>query len=931
MLSQTRSDEAVQVVVTPSQAAYFSGERLSVTITITNTRVPQAVVPPQSASQPKSSHRRGAHSVSYVPMSRPPTSPGTKTILPTPSSKPSSNGTVVVRRGIIGKTRPVKSADEGPSVTENTRRRVLLLRSQSISLSNDAFRADTLDDTRGRSPLQSLQVPDNSVSSPSSPRATSPLSRAATVPVHHPHARKQSVSETQAHTHFLTSAAPPPLITPNTSMFSLRLDPIAEGATSPMSPQTPAVNSPVTHGIFDAPQIVTSTSAPISLQTDGEAMLMRDGDGLHPQPLAGLGYGPPPIIVQSPKPRAASSNAATPEHELVLYTYAQVSGSLSISPLPDTPQPPEQTIALQGLRRALMKSKAVGGGSMNITSHNPHAVTSNPNLLPASARRVAHTRASSLSGSLLAMLSPSSPSSASASTLAQTSKQARHSRSPSVFGSLFQSGSISSAQRNESDRLTNAQDDDDVDEEIPLPTFEVQPAMLAVDLKLRPGESRSYTYELDLPHNLPPSYRGRTLKLSYEFIIGICRSSTSSSTGPGSSSRVVKVPIRIYNHVSLGAKQIPYDLLWPATFRNSTRPPQRTVATVVEVRNPMKKFQPYRSLATSPTQADTKGSLRSYARDLAFRTSKGGVEEPASGLSISKVGVAQRFAEDMPLETEVSCREAVEVLTRNPKKLSFDVNKDGTKVAVLTFTKSAYRLGETVLGVVELNARASRARVLKLSALLEAHESLPDCLAQPLPASSRQLRRVHAEHHCSFMTSTLRTSFSLDIPPDASPAFQIAMPSSAGPPSLGGLEWKIRLSLLVAVASPNAKEGIDGLRLKNLIVEGPRGEWGTTWTAARTIAPSERPSPTLSNGDLSPNTPRPTQSWTSFLTSTFLGSTEPVDRYHDGDEDIDEEERERDQEEDWKEVKVEMVECEVPIKVWPGNTAFKATEVVFEV
>lgn len=180
------------------------------------------------------------------------------------------------------------------------------------------------------------------------------------------------------------------------------------------------------------------------------------------------------------------------------------------------------------------------------------------------------------------------------------------------------------------------------------------------------------------------------------------------------------------------------------------------------------------------------------------------------------------------------------------------------------------------------------------------------------------------------MTSTLRTSFSLDIPPDASPAFQIAMASSAGPPSLGGLEWKIRLSLLVAVASPNAKEGVDGLRLKNLIVEGPRGEWGTTWTAARTIAPSERPSPTLSNGDLSPNTPRPTQSWTSFLTSTFLGSTEPVDRYHDGDEDIDEE-RERDQEEDWKEIKVEMVECEVPIKVWPGNTAFKATEVVFEV
>lgn len=61
------------------------------------------------------------------------------------------------------------------------------------------------------------------------------------------------------------------------------------------------------------------------------------------------------------------------------------------------------------------------------------------------------------------------------------------------------------------------------------------------------------------------------------------------------------------------------------------------------------------------------------------------------------------------------CREAVEVLTRVSKKVSYDVNKDGVKVAVLTFVKSAWRLGETVLGVVELNDRGGRARILKAS------------------------------------------------------------------------------------------------------------------------------------------------------------------------------------------------------------------------
>jgi hypothetical protein len=47
--------------------------------------------------------------------------------------------------------------------------------------------------------------------------------------------------------------------------------------------------------------------------------------------------------------------------------------------------------------------------------------------------------------------------------------------------------------------------------------------------------------------------------------------------------------------------------------------------------------------------------------------------------------------------------------------VSYDINKEGVKVAVLTFTKSAYRLGETVLGVVELNDSVGRARVLKAS------------------------------------------------------------------------------------------------------------------------------------------------------------------------------------------------------------------------
>jgi hypothetical protein len=85
--------------------------------------------------------------------------------------------------------------------------------------------------------------------------------------------------------------------------------------------------------------------------------------------------------------------------------------------------------------------------------------------------------------------------------------------------------------------------------------------MLAVDLALAPGESRScafffsfffspfsnllllraVTYTLLLPAHLPPTFKGRTLRFSYELVVGACRASGGSS--------VMKVPIRVYNNV----------------------------------------------------------------------------------------------------------------------------------------------------------------------------------------------------------------------------------------------------------------------------------------------------------------------------------------------------------------------------------------------
>ncbi|KAJ3723785.1 Rgp1-domain-containing protein [Lentinula raphanica] len=599
---------------------------------------------------------------------------------------------------------------------------------------------------------------------------------------------------------------------------------------------------------------------------------------------------------------------------------------------------------------------------------------------------------------------------------------------------------------------------EEVDPELPLPTFEAQSTMLAVDVSLRPGESKSYAYSILLPSNLPPTFRGRTLRFAYELVVGICRAGANNNFEPplkgsvgsgGSVSKVMKVPIRVYTNVVVGRPPTPYDLLWPINKRRSNlvlghrrggKFPKESgekndpyAGNVVELE--LSRFSARFSQSKLPTlisASDSSSSvsgnkqdsgslheLREYAQRLVAELPIAERSDPSTSVASSSTDRAlsplleeetgdindkfnghanntkspvhelafkekeriarlrQREDSDQPIPVG-GCGEAVEILTRNPKKVSYDVNKDGVKVAVLTFIKSAFRLGETIHGVVELNERQSRARVVQLSAHLETHESLPYPISTTpnTAAAIRQLKRVHVEHHSSFVLSTLRTTFALDIPSDASPAFQIKVgddhlhsintDTSPKPKLEGGLEWKVRLCLLVAVAKETSDSGTEGVRFKSLTRDGLRGEWGSTWKAPASAAPREKPK-TVDYSQLSPGPQQQQQgvvkSWTSFIAASFLGAAEGG--YHDGDEftedslddDDDDDGLENDEhhlsydgikpdlaggvgvgvnfsggrEAKWQEVRLETVECEVPVKVWPGNTAFKPVDVVFDV
>lgn len=53
-----------------------------------------------------------------------------------------------------------------------------------------------------------------------------------------------------------------------------------------------------------------------------------------------------------------------------------------------------------------------------------------------------------------------------------------------------------------------------------IPILSTPQSILFVDLQLSPGESKSYIYKHRLPRGLPPSHKGRALKIIYNLVVG---------------------------------------------------------------------------------------------------------------------------------------------------------------------------------------------------------------------------------------------------------------------------------------------------------------------------------------------------------------------------------------------------------------------------
>ena len=80
-----------------------------------------------------------------------------------------------------------------------------------------------------------------------------------------------------------------------------------------------------------------------------------------------------------------------------------------------------------------------------------------------------------------------------------------------------------------------------------IPLLSTNQSLLFVDLRLAPGEEQSYLFTFTLPKGLPASHKGKSIKISYNLIVGTQRPSTSSE--PQRVNRI-SIPFRVFSGVN---------------------------------------------------------------------------------------------------------------------------------------------------------------------------------------------------------------------------------------------------------------------------------------------------------------------------------------------------------------------------------------------
>ncbi|KAK5009382.1 hypothetical protein LTR28_001298 [Elasticomyces elasticus] len=346
-----------------------------------------------------------------------------------------------------------------------------------------------------------------------------------------------------------------------------------------------------------------------------------------------------------------------------------------------------------------------------------------------------------------------------------------------------------------------------------IPLLTTPQSILFVDLRLFPGESKSYNYTFRLPRGLPPSHKGRAIKVTYHLNIGLQRSGT---VGSQQAVKHVEVPFRVLGSVNGRGEILGHDLMSPYILlndnaRTSSITPSSPLPTNMGVASKLRDVKPdaasladflsYTDALLAHPHADPNAPLVSPTATrpppLPRQSSTYQETQFESMREAIDYAIMRANVRTPPAGPEFTLAEhQIQAANR------FNIARSGIPIAVLTLLRPAFRLGESIIGTLDFSAAAVPTYAIKVE--LESAEQIDPALALRSAGSvQRVTRRVHAEMRESALFAQ-RLSFNLTIPTTATPTFETTGVS---------LQWMVRVEFTTARMLPGGvrEEGEDEL------------------------------------------------------------------------------------------------------------------------
>ena len=227
-----------------------------------------------------------------------------------------------------------------------------------------------------------------------------------------------------------------------------------------------------------------------------------------------------------------------------------------------------------------------------------------------------------------------------------------------------------------------------------VPLLSTPQSLLFVDLCLAPGESASYHYSFALPRGLPPSHRGRAIKISYHISLGIQRPG-------GQPVKQIEIPFRVLGSVNSRGEVLGHDLMSPyIMLKDSAR--TKSISASPSSPSAFPAFPPKADKKAKPAKQGLEDFLRYSERLLESPAEANGIllsptipmspMSPAASPSMSRT---QSHDEPQPTTTKEIIDFAILRSNRTSEPGTshssnrFNIARSGQPVAVLTLLRPA--------------------------------------------------------------------------------------------------------------------------------------------------------------------------------------------------------------------------------------------------